>query len=342
MSDYSSDSQQPPQGPADPPSSPPVDGMPAVGAAPQPFPLLVSDPPRIGDFWLDARLTARESGIVYLAHADDQPSVMLLVLSEGASHDPAARQRLAGEVNKLHADSVVARGGQGQDDGRLAHKFRSEADDPVSPEDPPIAPWVALAYDGTPAALQESDRLLRSVDLSSTPLLGRPAGPGYRLHWLDDSRPGAWRQWPLSWPGRHDRAGWVPFAASWLLTLLLCGLALLIAVLLFQNSPPEQPQPPVPTNQSQDSSSDPSGGSGNPSEQSGSPSEQSGSPSDSESQSPQDESGSASASPSQSEGSSGASSPGDFGSPTREPSMGASGSGSATATEPTPPVNTRL
>ena len=54
---------------------------------PQPFPLLTNDPPRIGDFWLDARLTARESGVVFLAHAEDQPAVMVIVLSDGAERD---------------------------------------------------------------------------------------------------------------------------------------------------------------------------------------------------------------------------------------------------------------
>lgn len=300
----------------------------AVG--PQPVPLLVTDPPRIGDFWLDARLTAREAGVVFVAHADEQPAVMLLVLTEGAAHDAAARDRLAGEVNKLHEEAVIARGGDGQDGGRLAHKYRSEADDPVSPEDPPIAPWVALAYDGSPEALAEADRLLRSVDLSSTPMLGSPAGPDYRLHWLDDSRPGAWRLWPLSWPGRHDRAGWVPLAVSWLLTILLGALALLIAVLIFQNSPPEQPPPPVDPSSSSSSSG---GGSGSPDQS------QSADPSDSASPSGS-QSGSESASPSQSSGE--PSSPGGHDSPSKDPSMGASGSGSATHTEPPPPVNTRL
>lgn len=277
---------------------------------PQPVPLLVTDPPRVGDFWLDARLTARESGVAYIAHADEMPAVMLIVLSQGASHDAAARDRLAGEVNKLHAESVVARGGDGQDGGRLGHKYRSEADDPVSPDDPPIAPWVALAYDASPEAVAEADRLLRSVDLSSTPNLGAAAGPGYRLHWLDDSHPGAWRLWPMSWPGRHDRAGWVPFAASWALTITLGALALLIAVLLFQNSPPTQAPPPVDTGQSQGS------GSGSP-------------------QSPESpESGSGSGTPEES-------SPGSDGSPSKDPSMGASGSGSATDTQP-PPPNTKL
>ena len=293
---------------------------PAIAAAPsdpQPYPLLVSDPPRIGDFWLDARLVAREAGVVFVAHADDEPAVMVLVLAEGAAHDPAARDRLAGEVNKLHAESVVARGGDGQDGGRLGHKYRSEADDPVAAGDRPTAPWVALAYDGSPEAVAEADRLLRSVDLSSTPMLGSPAGPDYRLHWLDNSRPGAWRLWPASWPGRHDRAGWVPIATSWLLTIWLGALALLIAVLLFQNSPPESPQPPVPTEQSASS------GEGTPDQSD----QQSASPSEgTESGSPQTE----------------ASSPGEDGSPSREPSMGTGGEGTATDTQPPPPVNTKL
>ncbi len=303
---------QPPIPYRQPPSPAPVRAAapPAEPLDPQPFPLLVSDPPRIGDFWLDARLTARESGVVYLAHADNQPAVMLLVLTEGAAHDPAARDRLAGEVNKLHDETVVARGGDGQDGGRLAHKYRSEADDPVAPDDPPIAPWVALAYDGSKPALDEAERLLRTIDLSSTPMLGQPAGPDYRLHWLDNSKPGAWRLWPMSWPGRHDRAGWVPLAVSWGLTILLCALALLIAVLLFQNQPPSSAQAPVETNQSASS------GSGSPqspeSPQSGSPS--SGTPS----------------------------TPGGWDSPSKEPSMGTSGSGSATATQPPPPMNTKL
>ena len=83
--------------------------------------------------------------------------------------------------------------------------------------------------------------------------------------------------------------------------------ALLIAVLLFQNSPPSSAEPPVPTEQSASG-----GGSGTPeSPESGSP------------QSPE------------SSGSDGG------GSPSKDPSMGTAGSGSATATEP-PPPNTKL
>ena len=69
----------------------------AIAAAlskPQPYPLLVSDPPRIGDFWLTPGWLPA-GGVVFVAHADDEPAVMVLVLAEGAAHDPAARDRLA-------------------------------------------------------------------------------------------------------------------------------------------------------------------------------------------------------------------------------------------------------
>ncbi|WP_040438066.1 hypothetical protein [Aestuariimicrobium kwangyangense] len=219
--------------------------LPHAGPASALFP---DDPPKVGDFWLDARLTAGPSGVAYVGHDDnDNTPVMVIVLSDGAAHDAAARDRLAGEVNKLHIDTVIARGGRGQDEGRLAHTFRSEDDDPVDPGHAPLAPWVALAYDGSPRAVAEAERLLTAVDLSRTSLLGRPSGPDYDLHWRNNQQPGTSRLWPLPWPGRTDRAGWVTTLVAWLLMLLLAALALLIAVLIFSKQPPVSPPPPVPT-----------------------------------------------------------------------------------------------
>ncbi|HSN42665.1 MAG TPA: hypothetical protein VLR88_01255, partial [Propionibacteriaceae bacterium] len=263
----------PPEGHADAPWG--------VPSGVHPSPLLVNDPPRVGDFWLDARLSASSSGITYLGHAPDSTPVMVVMLSKGAAGDAAARDRLAGEVNKLHIDTVVARGGQGQAEGRLGNRFRSEADDPVGPEDVALAPWVALAYDGSPSAIAEANRLLASVDLTTTRLLGSPSGPDYRLHWIENTAPGTSRVWPLPWPGRHDRAGWMTMLVSWLLMILLCALALLIAVLLFQNSPPQQPPPPVPTSPppSQSESPPPSQSQSPPPSQSESPPPSSASPS---------------------------------------------------------------
>ncbi|GAA1396101.1 hypothetical protein [Luteococcus peritonei] len=308
-------------------------------------PLLSSDPPRIGDFWLDARLVAGPPGVAYLAHGPDgdgaESQVMLVVLTEGAASDAAARQRFSGEVNKLHIDTVVARGGQGQDEGRLAHRFRSAEAGPVSPDGAPLAPWVALAYDGSEAAVAEAERLLRSVDLSATSLVGTPAGPDYRLHWLDRTESGRWRLWPLPWPGRGDRAGWISILVSWLLMILLAALALLVAVLLFQNKPPAPPPPPIPT------SPPPSNSSQSPPPSSGSPSQGSGSPS---SASPSQGSGSptpSSASPSQGSGSPSSASPSPSGStetsPSGSPRMESpmpSGTASGAAGSPTP--NKRL
>ena len=225
------------------PAPPPTPSSPAgTGEVfpPPPYgaPLLPDDPPIIGGFWLDGRLAARASGIAFLAHEGAQPPVMLIVLSQGAAEDAAARDRLAGEVNKMHADTVIARGGANQDDGRLADKYRADADEPIPTDDIPVAPWVALAYDGTVDAIAEADRVLRSVDLSSTPPLGTMRGPSFQLPWVTRTKPGNWRRWPMPWPQRTDRASWVSILVSWLLMLVIAALALLIIVLLFQNAPP--------------------------------------------------------------------------------------------------------
>ena len=304
-------------------------------------PLLDIDPPKVGDFWLDARAVVRPSGVAYLGHDDDNSPVLLVVLSDGASRDPGARERLAGEVNRLHVDTVVARGGQGQDEGRLATKFRGEDDDPVGPQQAPMAPWVALAYDGSTAALAEADRLLASVALVGTRQMGSMAGPDYRLSWIDNSAPGHGRLWPLPWPGRHDRAGWITVLVSWLLMVLLAAIAVLIAVLLFQNAPPEPPQPPVPTASSASASSSASGSSSSSKASSpASPSKGSGSPSK-----PTPTSGSPSASRSASSSGSptSPSSPGSGGEASDHPSMeSANPSGSASGLAGTTPPNPRL
>src|SRR5215218_1690850 len=274
-------------------------------------PLLPEDPPRIGDFWLDARLHATPAGIAFTAHRDQpgdegqltsQPA-MVILLSEGAAADAAARDRLAGVVNAMHIDSVLARGGHGQDFGRLARKYRSEQQDPSAPDDHIAAPWVALAYDGSPGAAAEAARILDDVEIATLPPLGAAAGPGYQHYWIDKVKPGLTRLWPLPWPGRFDRAGWRTILVSWLLMLLLSALAVLIAILIFRNQPPQSPPPPTGT-------------SGSPPPQSSSPSPQSGSPSP--------ESGSASPESPQS-GSAATGSPTESGSPSPSGTVTSSG-----------------
>lgn len=243
--------------------------------APEPvadhYPLSREDPIRIGDYWLDSRLTATPAGMAFSAHEDGGDAVMVILLAEGSAGDAAARARFSGEVNAMHIDTVVARGGEGQAEGRNAVRYRDETDDPLVAGHAPLAPWVALAFDGSARAVAEAERVLHAVDLARTPPLGSPSGPDYRLHWSDRTNHGATRLWPLPWPGRNDRAGWISILVSWLLMLLIAALAILLAILVFQNQPPVSPPPPIPSD---------GGSSGSP--QSGSPS---GSPSESGSQS---------------------------------------------------------
>jgi hypothetical protein len=286
-------------------------------------PVLPDDPPRVDGFWLDARLSATPAGIAFTAHDEQNQPAMVLLLSEGAAADAAARARLAGEINALHIDTVLARGGQGQDTGRLGRKFRGEENDPATPDQRPSAPWAALVYDGTPAAAAEAARILDSVQLATLPPQGQPSGPDYQQYWVERVRPGLARLWPLPWPGRYDRAGWRTILVSWLLMLLLAALAVLIAILIFRNQPPQSPPPPT-------------GGSGTPPPQSGSPSPQSGSPSP-QSGSPSPQSGSpspqsGSPSPSQSGTQSGSPSPSGTESGGGQPTE----TGTASAAPPTP------
>jgi hypothetical protein len=293
---------------------------PETGSAPDPaqdavyvHPLVPEDPPRIGDFWVDGRLGAVPAGVAFTGHDDENTPVMVILLSEGAASDAAARDRFAGLINALHIDTVVARGGKGQDTGRLAKKFRPRQD-PVAPDSREEAPWAALAYDGSPAAAAEVERILNEVQLSWLPQQGQVSGPDYRLHWISQVKPGLARMWPLPWPGRYDRAGWKSILVSWLLMLLLAALAVLIAILIFRNQPPQAPPPPTGGSGSPPPQSSSAGGSpppqsaspqsGSPPPQSASASPQSGSPSPSGS-----ESGSASQSPSQSGSASGSPSP---------------------------------
>jgi hypothetical protein len=296
-------------------------------------PLLPDDPPKIGDFWLDARLTASQSGVVYTGHGDTPTGgvpVMIVLLSEGAAADAAARDRFAGVVNKMHIDTVLARGGQGQDTGRLGRRYRSDDDDPVTPDGHPDAPWAALAYDGSPAAAGEAQRVLNEVTLAALPMQGRPAGPDYRLYWIDRVRPGLSRLWPLPWPGRYTRAGWGTILISWLLMMLLAALAVLIAILIFRNQPPASPPPPVPPTASPPPSGSPPPNSGSPPPSSGSPPPSSGSPSpnsaspspNSGSPSPNSGSPSPEGSPSQTPSMSGSPSPGQTGGPSPSQSGG--------------------
>lgn len=243
---------------------------PAAPAAPEPIarPLRPEDPPRVGGFWLDARLVSGPAGVAYRAHAGNADGsggareVVLVLLSHGAAADRVARDRFTGRIDPLHVDLVVARGGRGQDTGRLSSRLRpTEA--PVDDVEPD-APWVALTADQAPLAAS----ILAEVALALPPAVLPSAGPDYRLPWADDTNPGRTSQWPLPWPGRHDRAGWLSLFVSWLLMVLVAAVAVLVAILLFRNEPPQSPPPPQP----QSASPSPGSPSASPSPSSASPS----------------------------------------------------------------------
>ena len=165
----------------------------------------------------------------------------------------------------------------------MAVRFRDEDDDPIVASHRPLAPWVALAFSGSPKAVSEAQRVLAAVDLVHTPQLGSPAGPDFQMHWWQNIRPGTWRMWPLPWPGRKDRAGWLSLLTSFLLMLLIASVAVLLAILVFQNQQKVSPPAPVPSSESATGS-----GSGSPSQSSGEPSSgesSSGEPSELESRS---------------------------------------------------------
>jgi hypothetical protein len=249
-------------------------------------PLLPDDPPKVGEFWLDARLGATPAGIAFTAHDATNTPAMVILLAEGAAADAAARSRFAGEINALHIDMVIARGGHGQDTGRLGRKYRSGEDDPVAPDERLVAPWAALAYDGSPAAAAQAMQILDAVQIATLPPQGVPSGPDYQQYWINRVRPGLARLWPLPWPGRFDRAGWRTILVSWLLMLLLAALAVLIAILIFRNQPPMSPPTPTGSSAGPQSGSPQSGApqSGSPqSPGSGSPSSGSPGPSGTES-----------------------------------------------------------
>lgn len=225
-----------------PPSPPPGPRWSGLEVTPP----AADDPARIGEFWLDGRVVTRPSGTAWLAHSGTDADatehrVILVQLADGAAADRAARERFSGLVNRLHIDQVVVRGGQEQDEGRLGRRF-VDRDEPVDPDDlHPIAPWVALAYADDQAVVRTADALLAEVDLLDLPPTGRPSGPDFRLHWIDRDGPGHNRVWPLPWPGRHDRAGWVSILISLGLMLTLATLAVVIAMLLFNDAPPRTP-----------------------------------------------------------------------------------------------------
>ena len=72
------------------------------------FPLLDDDPAKVGDFWLDARVTSTPAGTAFVAHEDGGDATLLMLLSAGAAKDPAARSRFSDKPTTAQRPLLVS------------------------------------------------------------------------------------------------------------------------------------------------------------------------------------------------------------------------------------------
>lgn len=227
------DSQTDTAAPAEPeaPAEAPARVLPDV------LPLLPEDPPRVGDFWLRARLGANAAGYLYTASDETGRDAVVAMMTEGSSDDAAARDRFVTAVDELPPEVVLAHNDEDDDD---------------------LALWVALGPirpdDGSSAAADEQliaerrgEDVLSAVLMDRIPQRGRVRGPDFRHYWENRRRPGLFRIWPLPWPSALRPASWMALTLSLLTMAIIMVLAILIAWLLFRNSPEVEPEPVIPT-----------------------------------------------------------------------------------------------
>ena len=198
--------------------------MSASSPSPQPAPLRRADPPQLGDVELEGRLGSSDAGFVYAGRAGERKAVVV-VLTEGAEHDPYGRARFLRAVDELR-------------DRRDGQVLGAETD-------PDVAPWVAIAVESWADGTRLGRDLLAPVTMAHVPHDEAVVGPDYRPHWYQRIGVGRWRLWPPPWPRALTSSGRWTFVASFALVLLIAALALWIAVRIFQNVPPG-PQPPAP------------------------------------------------------------------------------------------------
>ncbi len=197
-------------------------------------PLQYGDPPRLGGFAVQARLSTAPAGLVYLGQAADGRAVSIALLTRGAALDPSARERF---VTAIRSASGV-RGWVAR-----ARNKNTVSDGPtVIAADLGQAPWVAVPYvPGRPGA----ERFLEPVLVGGT-LIGEVHGPDFVPYWLADRTPALPAPPRPRAPLTETRTR-VLAAAAVLVLLLLMGAV--IALLLFggddDSSPMPRPLPPT-------------------------------------------------------------------------------------------------
>ena len=189
-------------------------------------PLEDADPPRLGAYRLEGRLSVSDAGIIYAGHDGDE-RVAVVLLNAGAYQDPSARERFVSAVQRLQStdpEQVLDRDVDGE-----------------------TSPWVALAHDGA-SVPSTAAGVLSEVLLDHLPPIGRVRGPDFRPYWHERRGPGFWRLWPLPWPERLSPASRLAFLVALAIMLVLAALAILLALWLFEHQPPAPvPLPRDPT-----------------------------------------------------------------------------------------------
>ncbi|MEU4393256.1 hypothetical protein [Kribbella sp. NPDC023855] len=220
------------------PSEPKAPAEAPARVLPDALPLLPEDPPRVGDFWLRARLGANAAGYLYSASDETGRDAVVALMTEGAADDAAARDRFVTAVDELPPGVVLAHNDADDDD---------------------LALWVALGPirtdDGSSAAADEREIAeRRGEDVLSAvlmdripPMGGRVRGPDFRHYWEHRRRPGLFRIWPLPWPSALRPASWFAITMSLITMAIIMVLAILIAWLLFRNAPEVEPEPVIPS-----------------------------------------------------------------------------------------------
>ncbi|MFC3986173.1 hypothetical protein [Streptosporangium jomthongense] len=201
-------------------------------------PLQHGDPPHLGPFVLRARLGVGPAGLVYLGQGSDGRQVSVAVLTRGAAHDPAARDRFVTGIREAAASRSGMRGWM----VRAARGRTAVADTmpQVLAMDGGDAPWVATPYEPGRAG---AERFLEPVLVRGT-LIGERHGPDFAPHWVSDRSP-ALPAPPVGAPPPVETRRSVLFATVTLAVLLVL-LAVMLLVLLRrqeEGAPPPRPRP---------------------------------------------------------------------------------------------------
>ncbi|MBB4931975.1 hypothetical protein F4561_002795 [Lipingzhangella halophila] len=169
-------------------------------------PLQDNDPRQLGPYRLSERLTARPEGIVYLAHGPAGEPVSVAMLSEGASADPAARDRFVAAVSR----------GNGVDNPPAVLKSNTSN---------PAASWVAVPHsEAGPGA----GAYLEPVGVE--PTSGSERSPGYVPYWAGGNAPATGR-WFGQVSGGRSAAAAQPGANRAAIIGLLALLLLIVGLL---------------------------------------------------------------------------------------------------------------